>query len=221
MVNLSRLIQYPLLKQGLLCFVFIGLLTSTARAGLGGPPNVTVQPVVLSLDGIVTNGGIAVINATVTSITSLTLAWYCNGKPVPAGKCTVANVAVPLVGTVSTLTITGVAATNAGAYMLRATNSVGSVVSSNANLLVQNVINVVVSNTLNLVDFVAGSTGMTTNGFKIQLSGPTGSNVVVQASTDLKNWTSISTNLVSGGSASYTDTSATNRVFRYYRAYVK
>jgi hypothetical protein len=41
---------------------------------------------------------------------------------------------------------------------------------------------------------------------------------VIYASTDLAVWTPIATNAVSSGSVTYTDTSATNRSFRYYRA---
>ena len=59
---------------------------------------------------------------------------------------------------------------------------------------------------------------MTANGFQIQLSGPAGSNYVIQASADLKNWTPISTNAAPTGSISYTDVAAKNLPFRYYRA---
>jgi len=117
--------------------------------------------------------------------------------------------------------MTGVASTNAGSYTLHAKNASGTTISSPAIVLVANLVNTVVSNVVNVVDFVAGSTGMTSNGFKIQLSGPTGSNVVVQASSDLVHWTSISTNLVSGGNASYTDTAAKSLPGRYYRAYIQ
>ena len=222
MVSLIKQIQHALLKKAALCLAFIGLLTVSAHAQLGGPPSITVQPAVLSVGGIVTNGGIAVINATVTSLTSLKLTWYCNGYPVSSSsKYSIANVNVPLVGTVSTLTITGVSSNDAGSYSLRATNAVGSAVSSNATLIVQNLINTVVTNVVNVVSFVSAGTSMTVNGFNIKLSGPTGSNVVIQASSDLKTWMPISTNLVSSGSVSYTDTSAKVRPLRYYRAFIQ
>src|SRR5580698_3907463 len=47
---------------------------------------------------------------------------------------------------------------------------------------------------------VAAGSGMIQNGFKIQFSAPTGSNLVIQASSDMKNWTSVYTNVVTGGS---------------------
>jgi hypothetical protein len=225
MVNLLRLILCHIPKKGAMCLVFIGLLTSGARAQGFLAPIITppvVLPAVLSLGGAVTNGGSLVITATVTTLTTLKgLAWYCGSQPVPPAKSTVSNISVVGVGWVSTLTMTGVALTNAGSYTLHATNLVGSTVSTPAIVLVANLVNIVTTVVTNVVDFVAGSTGMTTNGFKIQLSGPTGSNVVVQASSDFKTWTSISTNLVSGGNASFTDTSAKTRPLRYYRAFIQ
>lgn len=77
---------------------------------------------------------------------------------------------------------------------------------------------VVMPATSNAPYIVPSGTGMTANGFKIQLSGLSGSNYVIQASTDLKNWTSVSTNAAPTGSVSYTDAAAMNLPFRYYRA---
>lgn len=218
MDSFTRLIRYALSK-GAICLVFMGILAISARAQV---VNIT-QPVVLSVDSVVTNGGVAVMNATITSFYSLkTVAWYCNGVPVPAAKCTVANVAVPLVGTVSTLTMTGVSTTNAGVYTLRATNVASySAVSLGTTLQVQNIISTVVSNVVNVVSFVSAETAMTVNGFNIKLSAPTGSNVVIQASSDFKTWTPISTNLVSGGTVSYTDAAAKVQPLRYYRAFIQ
>jgi hypothetical protein len=119
----------------------------------------------------------------------------------------VINVVVPLVGTVSTLTLKEVASEDAGNFSVQVVNAVGSVTSSNATMIV-------LASTIS-------SFGMVANGFKLQLSGPTGSNIVIQASTDLNNWTSISTNLASAGGISYTDTAAQFLPFRYYRAIIK
>ena len=94
-------------------------------------------------------------------------------------------------------------------------NGVGSVASSNATLIV------LASTVSNVLNIVSSGTGMTANGFQIQLSGPSGSNYVIQASTDLKNWVPISTNAAPTGSVSYTDAAAINLPFRYYRAMVQ
>jgi hypothetical protein len=201
------------LVKGLICFVFAALSIS-AKAQF--TPTIVVQPAVLSLDGIVTNGGIATIQTTVTSLSSLSLSWYCNGQLVPSSKVVTAN--VPLVGIVSTITLTGVSAANAGKYYFCATNAVGHVTSSNATLVVQSVVGTVTGTTSNVVNFVTdATTGLTTNGFKIRLSGPTGSNVVIEASADLSHWYPISTNTFASGAVSFTDTDAKNHTFRYYR----
>jgi hypothetical protein len=168
-----------------------------------------------------------VITATVTSTLQLQgLTWYCGTQAVPASKSTTVNTPVInllgiTIGELSTLTITDVAFTNAGSYTLHAKNAVGTTISAPAIVVVSNLANVVVTTVTNVVDFVSAETGMTTEGFKIKLSGPTGSNVVVQASSDLIHWTPISTNLVSGGNTSFTDTTAKSRPGRYYRAYIQ
>jgi len=118
-------------------------------------------------------------------------------------------------GVISELTIHNASPTNAGNYSVQIQNGGGSVTSGTASLTV---LTSMVSNVLNIV---SAGTGMVANGFKIQLSGPAGSNYVIQASNDLKNWTSISTNAAPAGSVSYTDTAATNLPSRYYRAKIQ
>ncbi|HSY17437.1 MAG TPA: hypothetical protein VK815_03845 [Candidatus Acidoferrales bacterium] len=122
---------------------------------------------------------------------------------------------------VSTLTITNVGSNDGGQYTLRATNLSGSAISTPAIVLVANLVNTVGTTVSNVVSFVSTQTGMTDSGFRLQLTGPGGSNVVVQASTDLVHWTSIATNNIPGdGNYSYTDGTAKNRPGRYYRVYL-
>jgi hypothetical protein len=122
---------------------------------------------------------------------------------------------VPGVSTVNTLTVKNVSSVNSGNYSVQVVNGVGSETSSNATL-------VVLANTVsNVVSFVSSETGMTVNGFKIELSGPAGSNYVIEASTDLKNWIPISTHAVPTGTVSYTDAAAKTLPFEYYRAVVQ
>jgi hypothetical protein len=59
---------------------------------------------------------------------------------------------------------------------------------------------------------------MAPGGFTIELNGLTVSQCVIYASTNLVDWAPIATNNVSSGSVAYTDASALNRSFRYYRA---
>lgn len=78
--------------------------------------------------------------------------------------------------------------------------------------------------TVGVVPTVTGLTSgsaMGKKGFKIQFSGPTGSNLVIQASSDMKHWTPICTNVITGGSVTYTDAAAMTVPGRFYRAMLK
>jgi Immunoglobulin domain len=202
-------IRSSLLKVAI-CLVFIGFFARVGHAQLGAP-YIVVQPVGISVQ----NGGTATILATAASLTPMKLYWYCNGQPVPTTNTSVVNLNVVL-GTQSTLTINNFSSANAGSYSLRVTNASNlSAVSDNATVIV------VVSTVSNVVNFVSSGIGLTAKGFNIQLSAPTGSNVVIQASTDCKTWVPISTNTATGGSVSYTDTAAVSLPLRYYRALIK
>ena len=228
MDSLPRLNQHSLLKKAVICLAFIGLLSTSARAQGILAPIVTppiVLPSVLSSGGAVTNGGILVITATFTSTLKVTgTTWYCGSQPVPTSKSTTVNTPILNIlglniGTLSTLTVTGVASTNAGSYTLHVSNSNGTTASSAAIVLVADLVNNIVSNVVNTATFVAGTVGLTTGGFQFKLTGPTGSNVVIQASSDMIHWTSISTNTFVSGSVNFTDTAAKTHTFRYYRTY--
>ncbi|HTQ41098.1 MAG TPA: immunoglobulin domain-containing protein [Pirellulales bacterium] len=188
--------------------VIFALFAAKCHAQIGTPPVIAVQPLGLAVQ----NGGTAILATTAVSLTSMKFYWLFNDQPILTNNTTVVNVNVPLVGTVSTLTVKGVSPSNAGNYSVRIVNGVGPVTSSNAMLIV------LTSAVSNVVNIVSTSTQMTASGFKLLLSGPPGSNYIIQASTDLKNWTSISTNAAPTGSVSYTDTAAINLPFRYYRA---
>jgi len=63
------------------------------------------------------------------------------------------------------------------------------------------------------------SWSMATNGsFSFTVSGTNGQVLVLQDSSSLSSWTSLSTNTVSSGVINYTDTTATNAPYRFYRA---
>lgn len=187
--------------------VFPGFLAMNSYGQLL-PPIITIPP----SGETVQNGGTAVFSTTVISLTTPSFTWLFNGKPISASaNVTVVN--LPLLGT-STLTISNVSSANAGSYAVRVNNGLTST-SGGATL-------VVLTNPVPaVVNIVSGGTGMTVGGFKLQLSGPAGSNYVIQASTDLKNWIPISTNAAPTGSVAYTDTAATNLAFRYYRAKIQ
>jgi len=59
--------------------------------------------------------------------------------------------------------------------------------------------------------------GFTTSGFQLGFAGALGSNYVLQASTNLLNWTPISTNTALTNFFNWLDPQATNYPQRYYR----
>jgi hypothetical protein len=156
----------------------------------------------------------AIISATVApSLTPQKFYWFFNGQPIVSNAdITVSNGINLALDIISALVVNNASSSNAGIYSLRITNGVGSAVSSNATLTV-------LSPTATIY-FVTSGIGFSADGFQIQLSGPAGSNFVIQASSDLKTWVSISTNPAPTGSVSYLDTSAKTNTVRFYRAFI-
>jgi len=54
--------------------------------------------------------------------------------------------------------------------------------------------------------------------FGFDVSGPSGSNVVIQASTDLQTWIPLQTNLLGSGPLHFSDSQSPANVQRFYRA---
>ncbi len=192
-----------LLKIALLLGIY-GFFAGECQAQLGGPPRIAVQP----LGVAVQNGGTAILTSTAVSLTSMDINWYCNGQKIPSSYYL--NVAVPLVGTVSTLTIPNVSTTNGGTYYMKVENGVGEVTSSNATLVVA------AQTVSSVLGILSSGTGMKTNGFQVHMAGPSG-NYVLEATTNFKTWVPIVTNAAPSGDITYIDTQATNYPSRYYR----
>jgi len=60
--------------------------------------------------------------------------------------------------------------------------------------------------------------GFTNGVFGFDVSGPSGSNAVIQASTDLQTWIPLQTNLLGSGPLYFSDPQSTTNVQRFYRA---
>jgi len=54
--------------------------------------------------------------------------------------------------------------------------------------------------------------------FGINVTGPSGSNVVIQASTELQTWIPLQTNLLGSGPLYFSDPQSTTNVHRFYCA---
>jgi hypothetical protein len=190
-------------------YLIFGVFTANAQAQIFGPPSFVVQPLGISVQ----NGGTALLTTSAASvplpITSVT--WYYNDKAISAGNASIVTVNLGVSAT-SVLTITNFSSANAGNYKVKIANASGSVSSSNVVVIALG--NVVPA----VVNLVSSGTGMIKEGFKLQISAPIGSNVVIEATSDLSNWSPIATNNATTGSVTYTDTVAKVVSCRFYRA---
>jgi hypothetical protein len=157
------------------------------------PPTITTQP----QSQAVTAGQSATFSVTATGTDPLSYQWSLNGAALSGA-------------TSSTLTLNSVQTTDAGSYTVVVTNAADSAPSAVATLTV-----------IPPTPPSFGSTGMTSNGFAFQLSVPIGSTYVIWTTTNLQDWTPISTNVALTGSVVVTDPAATNCSRRFYQAMVQ
>jgi hypothetical protein len=62
-----------------------------------------------------------------------------------------------------------------------------------------------------------GGLGLRTNQFGCNISGAEGSSAVIESSTDLLNWSPVTTNLIYSGPRYFSDPSTTNAPQKFYR----
>jgi len=208
-----------ILQKASASLLVLFVLVAKCNAQLIGP-SIYAQPIGTSVQ----NGGTAVFtvaaDAGLLDLSGISFKWYCTSNKVTRliganPIITILNeVTNSLLGTilggnkaVSILTIKNVNYTNVGSYYVEATDTLGMTASVKVTLSIIPVINI-----------ASSASTLTTAGFNVQMSTPVGSNVVVEASSDMVNWTPIYTNLNSSGTLTYTDTDATNHTSRYYRA---
>ena len=108
-----------------------------------------------------------------------------------------------------TLILANVQATNAGTYSVMVTNAAGSVISSNAILIVSSG----VPSQPQLSGFIYNNDGT----FSLTVNGDTGPDHIVQASTNLTDWASIFTNHSPTPPFIWTDSGARNYNQRFYQ----
>ena len=153
------------------------------------PPIFTAGP----NGGTVSAGGTAMLSANVTGNPTAKYQWCRNQSPV-SGQTNL------------TLAISNFQTANRGNYQLMASNSMGIVTSSLAQLLVNSPMRM-------------GGYYFTSNGqFQFQLVGSANSNYVLQASSDLIHWQSLATNSSPTGLWNFADPASGGATLRFYRA---
>lgn len=191
------------------CMAFLGFSTVRSLAQLPPVPSITAQPsgITVSLLGTGTFSA--------RSKRGTSYQWLMNGQPISTVSVQTPYL-LDLSQTVSTVVIVG--ATNTASYTLKVSDLGGSVTSSPAMLTVTGLSTVV----SNVVSFVASTTGKLDNGaFKLTLNVPQGSNIVLQATSDMVNWTPLSTNTATSSSMTFTDAAAATISCRFYRAKIQ
>jgi len=171
----------------------VSLVNGTLTVGQAAP-QISLQP---TNQSVVLGGG-ASFSVSATGTAPLAYQWQFDGANLTAA-------------TNATLVLSPVAAANAGSYDVVITNAYGSVTSAAPTLSVLGV----------PVSFVTSSGGIRySNGqFHLTLSGLTGQgSVLIEASTNLTQWTAIFTNPPGFGSIQFVDPATANFRHRYYRA---
>lgn len=198
--------------QKMLIFLVFGLFTARAQAGLLAPA-ITVST--------------SSTNVSIGDSVTVTVVAHCNLGVLSSASCLFSNGSLPtnvvfsiLSGVLNidstvtnTLTISHVTSASAGTYTVQYSDLLG-LLNLNASVPI----------TLNLTPTVTALTsvsGMIKQGFKISFSAPTGSNVVIQASSDMSNWSPLCTNVVANGTLTYTDAVAQTASCRFYRAKIQ
>lgn len=117
------------------------------------------------------------------------------------------------------------AGTSASAFIRVQANSSGSITNmatvsaDTADLYSVDNIATVVSTVSQAADAHLAGAYLNGTGYRLVLTGQTGEPYIVQFSTDLTSWTSISTNMPVSGTFTITDNAATGSKTRYYRAF--
>jgi hypothetical protein len=198
--------------QKMLIFLVFGLFTARAQAQLLAP-TITVST--------------SSTNVSIGDSVTITVVAHCNVGVLSSVSCLLNNGSLPtnavfslLSGVINidstvtnTLSISHITSASAGIYTVKYGDLLGLL---NLSASVPITINI-----LPTVTAIVGNSGMIEQGFKIQFSAPTGSNVVVEASSDMNNWAALTTNLVSNGTLTYTDAVAKTASCRFYRARIK
>jgi hypothetical protein len=200
--------------QKIVVFMAFGLFTAQARALVLLPaPEITAQP----LSTNVPEGDTVTLSVTAECFLGAlvnTVNWYYIPAGSSKGTLVSSTSGLALTTVTSSYTMKNVTSANAGGYYAIIESILaGNTTSSTAQLTISKAI-------IPLAGITSAS-GMLTNGFKVQFSAPIGSNVVIEATSNLGSWSPVYTNVSTGGSITYTDAVAKTAACRFYRARIK
>jgi hypothetical protein len=196
-----------------------GAVTYTPNANFSGADSFTFR-----VNDGTTNSATATVSLTVTPVAP-TIVTQPQGQTLTAGQNATFTVAAtgtapfgyqwcrngtPLAdATSSTLTLSQVQSANAGNYSVIVSNAAGSVSSAMAALLVTNPPPMLAQD---------NPASLTPQGFSFGISVPVGATVIVEASSNCRDWAPIATNIAASGTIVFTDSEAANFLSRMYRA---
>jgi hypothetical protein len=194
--------------QKIAIYVVFGLFTAQAQAGLLPVPVINAQP----LSTNVLKGDTVTFSISASCSLSLisSVSWYYSNKLVQTTSSVLG-----LGSTItSSYTVSNASSANVGGYYAEIGNLLGGNVKSDTAQLV-------VTNPIIPLAGIPGASKMLSGGFMLQFSAPIGSNVVIEATSDMNSWSPICTNVSASGSVTYTDAVAKTVSCRFYRARLK
>jgi len=163
--------------------------TFSAQISLVGAPQITSQP----LSQSVKLGSNATFSVVATGNATLTYQWKFNGNSI-GGQ------------TGSSLTVANAQLSNEGAYTVAVSNSIGGIISQPAQLTV-------------LVPPLLSQPQHLPNGnFQARLQGGANHSYVIETSSNLSQWSALTTLFYTNGTMPFVDTTASNAATRFYRA---
>lgn len=156
-----------------------------------GPPIITTSP----LSQSVTAGAPVTLSVQASGVGPLSYAWSKDGAPITGAQS-------------ATYTISNATTADTGDYVVDVTNTYGTTRSDVAHVVVQDLLS---------FKLILGDSAVSGNKIAFQITGPILTNYVIWSSTDLTNWTPISTNAVTDGVLNFQD-AVVNPGQTFYRA---
>jgi len=168
---------------------FGNTLSAGASLFVSSPPEIATPPIPTSANF----GGNATFSVSATGNSPLSYQWRYNGVPITNAL-------------LSTLTLTNVQSGTLGNYDVIIRNPISSIISSPVAL-----------SAFQGVSFNTVIPSTNSGPFSFNYAGTVGLKVRIDGSTNLTDWTPLTTNVISTGSGTFSDSAAAALTNRYYR----